>query len=223
MVALQGPNAIRLLDQLVPVDAEAAPRFSAVETEIDGVATIIGRTGYTGEDGVEIFFSAEQAVKIWELILNTGNKAGIEIKPIGLAARDSLRFEPAFPLYGHEITDDITPLEARLGWACKFNTDFIGKEALLKQKEAGLPKKIIGFELTTKGVPRQGYPVVNADGEEIGAVVTGLYAPTANKYCGHAFVPPQYAKIGTEIQIMVRNKPKSAVVVKRPFYKPAYR
>ena len=134
-----------------------------------------------------------------------------------------MRFEPAFALYGHEIDENTTPLEANLGWACKFDADFIGKEALLKQKEFGLSKKLIGFELTEKGVPRQGYPVATAMGEEIGQVVTGLYAPTVEKYCGNAFVPPSYAKVGTDIQIMIRNKPKAAVVVKRPFYRPAYR
>ena len=107
--------------------------------------------------------------------------------------------------------------------ACKFNTNFIGKQALLEQKEAGLPKKLIGFELTEKGVPRQGYPVMTATGEEIGLVVTGLYAPTVEKYCGHAFVSPQYAAVGTDLQVVIRNKPKKAVVVKRPFYRPAYR
>ena len=162
-------------------------------------------------------------MQVWEKILNTGAEVGIEVKPIGLAARDSLRFEPAFPLYGHEINEDTTPLEANLGWACKLNSDFVGKEALLRQKEAGLPKKLIGFELTERGVPRQDYVGANADGQEIGIVVTGLYAPTAEKYCGHAFVPPEYAKVGTPLQVVIRNKPKSAFVVKRPFYKPAYR
>jgi len=223
MVALQGPRAIELLDHLVPVDMADVPRFTAVETSIDGVAVVIGRTGYTGEDGVEIFFPAAEAVKIWELILNTGPEKGIEIAPIGLAARDSLRFEPGFALYGHEIDDETTPLEARLNWAVKFNKEFIGKEALLKQKEEGLPKKMVAFELTERGVPREGYVVANADGEEIGQVVTGMFAPTVEKYCGHAFVEPQYAKLGTPLQIMVRSRPKAAKVVKRPFYTPAYK
>ena len=163
MVALQGPRAIELLDQLVPVDMNSVSRFAAVETEIDGIPALIGRTGYTGEDGVEIFFAADEAVKIWELILSGGPKYGIEIGPIGLAARDSLRFEPGFALYGHEIDDETSPLEARLGWACKLNKEFIGKEALLKQKNDGLPKKMVAFELTERGVPRQGYVVANAD------------------------------------------------------------
>ncbi len=223
MIALQGPKAIELLQNLVPVDLAGVSRFTAVETEVEGVAAIIGRTGYTGEDGVEIFFPADRALQIWERILSAGPEKGIEVQPIGLAARDSLRFEPAFPLYGHEIDADTTPLEANLGWACKFDSDFIGKEALLKQKETGLTKKLIGFELTDKGVPRQGYPVASPAGEEIGVVVTGLYAPTVEKYCGHAFVPPEYAKVGTNIRIVIRNKPKAAFIVKRPFYQPAYR
>lgn len=223
MMALQGPKAIALLENLVLIELNSVPRFTAVETELDGVASIIGRTGYTGEDGVEIFCPAGHALQIWEQILNTGPAVNIEVKPIGLAARDSLRFEPAFALYGHEIDANTTPLEANLGWVCKFNTDFIGKEALLKQKEAGLSKKLIGFELIDRGVPRPGYPVAAPDGQEIGTVVTGLYAPTVKKYCGHAFVPPAYARVGTEIQILIRNKPKAAVVVRRPFYRPAYR
>ena len=212
MIALQGPRAIELLQQLTPTNLNTVPRFNAFEDKVGGIPAIVGRTGYTGEDGVEIFFLADQAKTMWETILNTGDQAGIEIKtvskPIGLAARDSLRFEPAFPLYGHEITADITPLEANLGWACRFDSDFVGKEAMLKQKAAGVAKKLIGFALTDKGVPRQGYPVANKQGEEIGAVVTGLYAPTVDKYCGHAYVDPAYAKPGTELQILIRNKPK---------------
>lgn len=223
MLALQGPKAIDLLQTLTPANLAAVPRFSAVETDISGIPAIIGRTGYTGEDGVELFFPAETALSLWESILNAGPAAGIEVNPIGLAARDSLRFEPGFPLYGHEINADTTPLEAALGWVCKFESDFVGREALLKQKEAGPTKKLIGFELTEKGVPRQDYPVAAANGQLIGTVVTGLYAPSVDKYCGHAFVLSQYAALGTPLQIMIRDKPKAAVVVKRPFYTPAYR
>ena len=223
MLALQGPRAIELLQHLTPANLAEMPRFTALEAEVDGIKTLIGRTGYTGEDGVELFFPAGKAHRLWERILAAGPETGIEVQPIGLAARDSLRFEPSFPLYGHEIGANITPLEANLGWACRFNTDFIGKAALLEQKEQGLIKKLIGFELTEKGVPRQGYPVANEQGQEMGEVVAGLYAPTVDKYCGHAFVPPEYAKPGTPLQIIIRNKPKQAVVVKRPFYKPAYR
>lgn len=223
MVALQGPKAINLLQSLTPTNLSNVPRFTAFEDEVAGIPAVVGRTGYTGEDGVEIFFPAEKAVKMWETILAAGERVGIEVKPIGLAARDSLRFEPSFPLYGHEIEANITPIEAGLGWACKFNTGFIGREALLRQKEEGVRQKLVGFELVNKGMPREGYPVADESGNEIGRVVTGLYAPTVNKYCGHAYVPPEFAGIGTPLQILIRNKPKSAVVVKRPFYTPAYR
>ena len=223
MVALQGPKAIDLLQTLTEADLQALPRFTAIETTVHQISALIGRTGYTGEDGVEIFFPAEHAVSVWQAILAAGEPNGIEINPIGLAARDSLRFEPAFSLYGHEIRADITPLEANLGWACKFDTDFIGREALLAQKEQGLTKKLISFELLDKGVPRQDYPVALETGEEIGFVATGLYAPTIEKYCGNAFVHPTYTAVGTRINIMIRNKPKAAVVAKRPFYTPAYR
>ena len=222
MIALQGPKAMEILQRLVHVDLLKFRRFTAMETDVDDIPAIVGRTGYTGEDGVELFFPPEKALEMWKSILHNAHTAGIEANAIGLAARDSLRFEPGFSLYGHEITADITPLEANLGWACKFQSDFIGKTALLKQKETGLSKKLIAFELTKKGVPRQGYAVTNSAGETIGEVVTGLYAPTVNKYCGHAFVPPEYAKVGTELNVLIRNKPKAAVVSKRPFYKPSY-
>lgn len=223
MLALQGPRAIELLQHLTPTKLNTVARFTAFENSVAGIPTLVGRTGYTGEDGVELFFPADRAKEMWTSILAKGEETGIEINPIGLAARDSLRFEPAFPLYGHEINQTITPLEANLGWACNFEADFIGKEALLRQKAEGLGKKLVGFELTDKGVPREGYIVTNNAGQEIGFVATGLYAPTVNKYCGHAFVKPEYAKPGTAVQVMIRNKPKAAVVVKRPFYVPAYR
>ena len=223
MIALQGPKAIELLQKLTPTELADVSRFSAFEDEVGGIPAIVGRTGYTGEDGVEIFCPADQAVALWGAILNKGMEEGIEVKPIGLAARDSLRFEPSFALYGHEIGPDITPLEANLGWVCKLGSEFIGQEALLKQKEKGVSKKLVGFELTEKGMPREGYSVANKQAEEIGTVVTGVYGPTIGKYCGHAFIDPAYAKPDTEIKIVIRNKPKAAVVVKRPFYIPAYR
>jgi len=223
MLALQGPQAMKILQKLTPAKMADVSRFTAVEAQVVGVATLIGRTGYTGEDGVELFFPAEYALEIWEAVLDTSRTAGIEVKPVGLAARDSLRFEPGFALYGHEISAEITPLEAGLGWAVKFDTAFIGREALQKQKETGLEKTLISFELIEKGVPRQDYPVLSQRGEEIGIVVSGLYAPSIDKYCGNAFVPVEHSAVGTEIQILIRNKAKVALVVKRPFYVPAYR
>jgi len=223
MVALQGPSAIQILQKVVQVDMASVPRFTAVQAPVDGISTLIGRTGYTGEEGVELFFPAEQAVHLWQLLLDAGQTAGLDIKPIGLAARDSLRFEAGMPLYGHEISETITPLAAGLGWACKFEKDFIGKAALLKQKENGLTRKVVAFELTEKGMPRHDYAVAAPDGREIGLVVTGLYAPTVDKYCGNALISSEYAAAGADIQVVIRGKPKAATVVKRPFYTPVYR
>lgn len=223
MLALQGPHAIELLNNVAQADISVMPRFSMLKTTILDIETMVGRTGYTGEDGVELFFPSEKAVEMWQGLLDAGAQQDIEITPVGLGARDSLRFEPCFALYGHEITEDITPLEANLKWACKLDHEFIGRDALVAQREQGLQKKLIGFELTERGVPREGYAVANTDGQSIGEVVTGMYAPTIDKYAGHAFVPPEYAKVGTELSIIIRDKPKSAVVIKRPFYKPAYR
>ena len=222
MIALQGPRAIELLQQVTDADVSGMGRFSALEATVAGVAALVGRTGYTGEDGVELFFADEAAVKMWEALLAAGEAHGIEVAPIGLAARDSLRFEPGFALYGHEIDAETTPLEAKLSWVCSFDNDFIGRDALLAQKEAGVRKTLVSFELTERGVPREGYPVV-VDGEEVGTVVTGMYAPTVEKYCGNAFVAPEYAKVGTPLEIIIRDKSKAAQVVKRPFYKPSYR
>ena len=222
MLALQGPKVFDLLDQINTDSLGDMPRFSAARTTLCDVPVIIGRTGYTGEDGVEIFYDIAYARQLWEGILNAGKSADIEVGPIGLAARDSLRFEPSFPLYGHEIDDTTTPLEARLSWACSWDVNFIGRDAILAQKEAGVPRKLVGFQLLDKGVPREGYEVAK-DGEIVGKVVSGLYGPTIDIYAGHAYVPSHLAKSGTEIDIMIRNKPKKAVIVKRPFYKPAYR
>ncbi|MFQ5614727.1 MAG: glycine cleavage system aminomethyltransferase GcvT [Anaerolineae bacterium] len=220
MLALQGPKAIEILDSLAGVDLAGLARFTAVETQVNGVPTVIGRTGYTGEDGVELFFPDEAALSVWQAILAAGAPRGL--KPIGLAARDSLRFEPGFPLYGHELDAEHTPLEARLGWAVKFNQDFIGRAALLKQKLEGPARLLAGFEMVERGLPRQGYPVA-VEGQVVGQVVTGMLAPTVEKYAGNAYLPRELAAVGTEIDILIRNKPKKAVVVRRPLYKPAYR
>ncbi len=223
MLALQGPHALAILRQLTPANVTAMPRFTALEAHVAGAPTVIGRTGYTGEDGVELFFPAGHALTVWQSILNTGAAAGLEVGPIGLAARDSLRFEAGLPLYGHEISTKITPLEANLGWACRFNKDFVGKAALLSQKEQGLTKKLVYVELIEKGVPRQDYPVVSESGEPIGVVASGMYAPTIAKYCAHALVRPDYAVVGRRLAIVIRDTPKAAVVVKGPFYVPVYR
>ncbi len=221
MIAFQGPKAIEIMDSITDNRTGRIARFSSVEDNIFDTDVLIGRTGYTGEDGIELFFSALKAEIVWQGIIDSGLKIGIEVLPIGLAARDSLRFEPGFPLYGHELNENKTPLESRLKWACALDKDFIGKEAILKQIEDGLPSKLVSFELIDKGVPREEYKVLSPAGEEIGYVTTGLYAPWVEKYCGNAFLEPKYTKIGTEILIQIRKKTKKAVVMKRPLYKPS--
>lgn len=223
MIAFQGPKAIGVLDSLTEERTGKIARFSSAEENLFGVDLLIGRTGYTGEDGVELFYPAADAEKVWQGIIDQGKKTGVNILPIGLAARDSLRFEPGFPLYGHELNEEKTPLEGRLKWACALDKDFIGKEAILRQLDEGLPSKLVSFELTDKGVPREEYKVLSPEGEEIGYVATGLYAPWVDKYCGNAYVNPDYAKIGTELLIQIRKKTKKAVVIKRPLYRPSYR
>ena len=163
------------------------PRFSAVtDTILDEIPTIFGRTGYTGEDGFELFFPASQAVRVWESILDAGESQGL--LPIGLAARDSLRFEAAMPLYGHELAADHTPLESQLGFAVSFEKDFIGREALLKQKMEGPDQLLVGFEMIDRAVPRHGYQVMY-EGQVVGKVTSGMYSPTTDRYLGMAWVP----------------------------------
>jgi len=221
MLAFQGPKAPEIMDQLTAADLTAMPRFTALqETILNNVPLLLGRTGYTGEDGFELFFPAKDAVRVWEAILETGKDDGI--LPVGLAARDSLRFEPCMPLYGHELGPDISPVEARLTFAVSFDKDFIGRDALLKQKLEKSSRVLVGFEMLEKAVAREGYPVA-IDGTEVGVVSTGMFSPTKKQYLGMAFVSREVSKIGTEIDIMIRGKAKKAQIVKRPFYIPAYR
>lgn len=221
MLAFQGPKAPEILDRLTPENLIDVPRFSAVSATIfDDVDVLFGRTGYTGEDGYELYFPAEHAVKVWTGILAAGEADGV--LPVGLAARDSLRFEPCMPLYGHEISADISPIEARLSFAIGFDKDFIGRDALLKIKLERPARILVGFEMVDRGMPRDGYSIAH-EGEEVGSVTTGMFAPTSQRYLGMAYVPRALAKLGTEFDIMIRGKAKKAVVVKRPFYVPAYR
>lgn len=221
MLAFQGPKAPEILDRLTQVNISEIPRFTAVsDTIFDDVQVLFGRTGYTGEDGFELYFPAQHALKVWEGILAEGKADGVAA--IGLAARDSLRFEPCMPLYGHEIASNISPIEARLSFAVGFGKKFIGRDALLKIKLERPSRVLVGFEMVDRGVPRHGYPIAQ-NGEEVGFVTTGMFAPTSKRYLGMAYLPRSLAKIGTEIDIIVRGKARKAVIVKRPFYVPAYR
>ncbi|MEW6565198.1 MAG: glycine cleavage system aminomethyltransferase GcvT [Spirochaetota bacterium] len=222
MIAVQGPRAVELIDHISGIAFSATARFTMTEAFIHGVPCRIGRTGYTGEDGAELFYPAEKARQIWEYILTTAKELGIEAGPIGLAARDSLRFEAGMPLHGHEISPSITPLEALLSWACDFEKDFIGKAALLDLKSRGLSRKLVTINVKG-GVPREGYPVLDQEGREIGNCVAGMYCPTTETYSANVFVPPAFAKVGTELAVSIRGSAKPAVVVQRPLYVPTYR
>ncbi len=222
MISIQGPRAVELIDAVSGGALSAIPRFSMGMAEIMGSFVRIGRTGYTGEDGAELFYDAGKTEALWQFFLDEAEKRGIEAGPIGLAARDSLRFEAGMPLHGHEISPSINPLEALLSWACDFEKDFAGKKALLAIKEKGLKRKLVTLNVTG-GVPREGYPVLNEKGEEIGACVSGMFCPTVGTYSANAFVPPDYARADTALAVSIRGNAKNAVVVKRPLYIPVYR
>ena len=219
-IAIQGPKAVEIAQKLTDVNLENIKYYHFTVGEFDGVhGAIISRTGYTGEDGFEIYAAKEYAEQIWNSFLKEGNYGSENgILPCGLAARNTLRLESAMSLYGHEISDEITPLEANLGWICKLKSDFIGRDALAKLKEEGLDRKLVGFEMTEPGIARDGYNVI-LDGEKLGYVTSGSPAPFLKKNIGLAFVPTQFANVGQEIKIEVRGKELSAKIVPTPFYK----
>jgi glycine cleavage system T protein len=222
MISIQGPRAVELIDAVSDGALSRLPRFTMGTCTIMGVQVRIGRTGYTGEDGAELFYDAVYGEKMWQFFLDEAEKRGIEAGPIGLAARDSLRFEAGMPLHGHEISASINPLEALLSWACDFEKDFAGKKALLVIKEKGLMRKMVTLNVTG-GVPREGYPVLNENGETIGACVSGMFCPTTGTYSANAFVKSEYAKVDAKLAVSIRDNAKSAVVIKRPLYIPTYR
>lgn len=222
MIAVQGPRAIELMDLVSDKKVSEFPRFTSGEIKIDGISILFGRTGYTGEDGGELFFPAKDAERLWNLLLERGAKAGIETKPIGLAARDSLRFEAGMPLHGHEISQAINPIEAGFKWACGLAKDFVGKTAVEAVIASGPSRKLVGLEVQG-GVPREGYDVATPDGKVVGKVVAGMFCPTVKKYAANAFVSPELSKAGTALKVLIRGAAKDAVVVKRPLYVPAYR
>lgn len=220
-LALQGPLAEEILQTLTDTNLSEI-KFFRFETPVYFAAiskgAIVSRTGYTGEDGFEIYIESGSGASLWQHILEAGQDKGV--KPIGLGARDTLRFEANLALYGQELSKYITPLEAGLSFAVKLkkDNDFIGKDALLKQKEAGLSRKLVGIEMIDKGIPRHGYEVL-ADGKEIGFVTSGTQSPTLQKNVGLALLQTEFAQVGTEVVIQVRKRQLKAVVVETPFYK----
>jgi aminomethyltransferase len=219
-LALQGPDALRILQTLTETPLEEIKYYHFREGRVDGISSIISRTGYTGEDGFEVYAPAEKAEHLWERILDAGNQGTPEgVLPCGLAARNTLRLEAAMALYGHEITEETTLLEANLGWICKLNKgDFIGRERLAKQKEEGVRRRLVGFEMTERGIARDDQEVL-INGERVGRVTSGSPAPFLKKNIGMAYVPAELANEGQEIQIDVRGRAVGAIIVKTPFYK----
>lgn len=214
-VALQGPKALEILQQLTDAPVGDLKPYWFLRGKVAGKDCLISRTGYTGEDGFEIYTSPADIRTVWDSILETGK--GI-VEPAGLGARDSLRFEAKMPLYGHELSEDITPLEAMLGRfvALDKQEDFIGKEALRKQKEEGIPRKIRGLEMVGRGIARAGYPV-KKDGTVIGYITSGMPAPTVGKNLGMALIKSEFAEIGTEVDVEIRGKDVKAMIIKTPF------
>jgi aminomethyltransferase len=219
-LAVQGPDALEILQKLTKTPLNEIKYYHFTKGEVDGVPAIISRTGYTGEDGFEIYAAPERAEQLWNGILEAGNYGAPEgITPAGLAARNTLRLEAAMSLYGHEITEETTLLEANLGWICKLDKgEFIGREALARQKAEGLKRKLVGFETTERGIARDGQNVL-IDGEARGIVTSGSPAPFLKKNIGLAYVPVEFAKVGQEIKIDVRGRHVAAQIVPTPFYK----
>lgn len=222
-IALQGPVAMTILAQLLretesELSAAQFPPFTVRSVTWEGSEILIARTGYTGEDGVEIFCLAELSPRLWNKLLELGGAHGL--KPAGLGARDTLRLEACYPLHGHELSDDITALESGLGWVVKLDKgDFIGRDALAKQKAEGLKRRLVGFELIDRGIVRGEAPVLSPTGERIGMTSSGTMTPTLNRALGLAFVSVEYAAAGTELAAEVRGKPLKIRVAKTPFYK----
>ena len=218
-IAIQGPSARPTLQKLTSVDLAAIRYYWFADGDVSGTPARIAHTGYTGEDGFEIYVPPEDAIRQWQLIMQAG--AEFAIKPCGLGARNTLRLEAKMALYGHEIDASLTPLEADLAWIVKFDKgDFIGREALLKQKEEGIRRRLIGFEMRGRGIGRDGYEVF-LDGAPAGWVTSGGPAPSLNRNIGLCYLPAVQSVPGTNIQIMIRNQPVDAVTVPTPFYQRA--
>jgi aminomethyltransferase len=218
LLAIQGPKAVEAMQSLTSIDLSAIKYYHFEVGPFAGIENvIISATGYTGSGGFEIYCKNEDAEQVWHKVFEAGTAFGI--KPIGLAARDTLRLEMGFCLYGHDINDTTSPLEAGLGWITKFTKTFTNSENLLKQKEAGVARKLVGFELIERGIPRHDYEIVDADGNNIGIVTSGTMAPSLSKGIGMGYVKTEFAAVDSDIYIQIRNNKVKAKVVKLPFYK----
>ncbi|WP_299667603.1 glycine cleavage system aminomethyltransferase GcvT [uncultured Polaribacter sp.] len=218
LLAIQGPKAVKAMQSLSSLDLAAIPFYKFKVGDFAGIEhVIISATGYTGSGGFEIYCKNTDVEQIWNKVFEAGAASGI--KPIGLAARDTLRLEMGYCLYGNDIDDTTSPIEAGLGWITKFTKDFVNAEALAKQKELKPARKLVAFELNERGIPRHGYAIVDGKGNEIGNVTSGTMSPCLQKGIGMGYVPSIFAKSGTQIYIQVRKKAIPATIVKLPFYK----
>ena len=216
LIAVQGPKAAETLQKLTDSNLADIPFYHFSEGTVAGISdVIISNTGYTGSGGFEIYFKNEDAVKMWDALTEAGEEFGL--MPCGLASRDTLRLEKGFCLYGNDIDDTTSPMEAGLGWITKFDKDFVDKETFAKQKEQGVTRKLVGFEMQERAIPRHDYLVVDAEGKEIGKVTSGTMSPMKNIGIGLAYVAKPHFKVGSEIFIQIRNKSIPAKVVKLPF------
>jgi aminomethyltransferase len=217
MLALQGPRAAAILEPLTDLDLDELPPFGCAEGAVDGVPAVAARTGYTGEDGFELYFPPENAERLWSALLAAGRPHGL--LPIGLGARDTLRLEAKMALYGHELTESINPIEARLGWAVKLDKgDFVGREALATIDARGPARKLVGFKMVGRGIPRADYPLVH-DGETVGHVTSGTMSPTLGEPIGLGLVRADLAGVGRPLSVLIRDRSIEAIQVPTPFYR----
>ena len=218
LLAIQGPKAVEAMQSLSSIDLSEIAFYKFKVADFAGIDhVIISATGYTGSGGFEIYCKNSDAKQIWDKVFEAGAAYGI--KPIGLAARDTLRLEMGYCLYGNDIDDNTSPIEAGLGWITKFTKDFVNSKALLEQKEQGVKRRLKAFKLDSRGIPRQGYDIVNEEGEKIGVVTSGTMSPSLKEGIGMGYVQTGYTKLGTKIFIDIRKKPVPATIVKLPFYK----
>jgi len=216
LIAIQGPKSEGILQKLTSADLRNLKYYHITKGEVAGIDALIARTGYTGEDGFEIFLPWDKATVVWRSLLDAGKDSGL--KPAGLGSRDTLRIEAGMPLYGHELSEQVNPYEAGLDWAVKLDKgDFVGREALEREKQLGPARKLVGFTLLEMGVPRAEQPI-QKQGRQIGFVTSGTFSPTLKKPIGMGYVPSLFARTGTLIDIVIRNKPVKAEIVQLPFY-----
>jgi aminomethyltransferase len=218
LIAVQGPRAEALLGRLADTDVSRLGYYRCARGRVAGVSGIVSRTGYTGEDGFELYLPADRTAAVWDALLAEGKPDGVA--PIGLGARDTLRLEMKYALYGNDVDQTTSPLEAGLGWVVKpAKGDFIGKAAIERVRAEGPRRRLVGFEMTDRAVARHGYRILR-DGKEVGHVTSGSYGPSVDRYIGMGYVPTSLAGVGTELDVEVRGRGQRARVAKTPFYPP---